>query len=175
MPRPRKPDPARTDADAAPDATAHRAPRSALQQGVALLARREYAQRELRQRLLARGHDAAETTAALAALAVRQYQSDTRYAQSLARTRAAQGYGPRRIRSELSAQGVSRDEIERAIEALNHDWQASADAQLRRHGTGRADAAARARAAQWLLRRGFDAATVRCATRTALDDAAEED
>ena len=52
--------------------------RSALQQGVDLLARREYSQRELRQRLGARGHDAAATESALDELAARHYQSDAR-------------------------------------------------------------------------------------------------
>ena len=147
--------------------------RSALQQGVDLLARREYSQRELRQRLSARGHDAAATESALDELAARHYQSDARYAEMLARSRATQGYGPRRIRMELAAQGIARSQVQAAMDTLNHDWrQIAGDLVRRRCGTLR-DETQRRRAAQLLLRRGFETATVRCVTRTEIEDAAD--
>lgn len=151
-------------------------PRSAYQRGIDLLARREYSQRELRQRLTARGHDAGEADAALGALTAHQYQSDARYAEMLARGRVAQGYGPRRIRMELAAQGITRACAQAVMDALDHDWaQAAADLLRRRYGAALHTADGRARAAQFLLRRGFDAATVRSATRTELDEAADGD
>lgn len=145
------------------------ASRSALQRGVDLLARREYSRRELRERLHARGHDAQETETALDTLASRQYQSDARYAEMLARSRAAQGYGPRRIRMELSAQGVTRELCEVAMDSLNQDWDQTARALVRRRYGASPNPGDRTRAAQFLLRRGFDAATVRSATRTDVD------
>jgi regulatory protein len=151
-------------------------PRSAYQRGIDLLARREYSQRELRQRLVARGHDAAEAETALGTLVEQHYQSDARYAEMLARSRAAQGYGPRRIRMELAAQGITRECVQVAMDALNHDWaQSAADLLRRRYGASLGTADGRARAAQFLLRRGFDATTVRSATRTELDAAADGD
>ena len=147
--------------------------RSALQQGVDLLARREYSRRELSQRLSARGHDAAATESALDELAARHYQSDARYAEMLARSRAAQGYGPRRIRMELAAQGIARGQVQAALDAFNHDWlQIAGDLVRRRCGALR-DETQRRRAAQLLLRRGFETATVRCVTRTETEDAAD--
>lgn len=151
-------------------------PRSAYQRGIDLLARREYSQRELRQRLAARGHDASEAEAALGTLTAHNYQSDARYAEMLARGRAAQGYGPRRIRMELAAQGVTRERVQAAMDNLNHDWvQSAADLLRRRYGASLHTADGRARAAQFLLRRGFDTATVRSATRIELDEAAAGD
>lgn len=151
-------------------------PRSALRRAVDLLAQREYSRRELSERLHMRGHDKAETDAALATLASRKYQSDARYAEMLARTRAAQGYGPRRIRMELSAKGVTRELCEAAMASLNQDWTQAARALVRRRYGVCLATEDGARAAQFLLRRGFDAATVRSATRTDIDiaDAAED-
>ena len=151
-------------------------PRSAYQRGIDLLARREYSQRELRQRLAARGHDSAAAEAALDALSAQNYQSDARYAEMLARGRAAQGYGPRRIRMELAAQGIARQRAQAAMDSLNQDWaQSASDLLRRRYGVSLHTPDGRARAAQFLLRRGFDAATVRSATRTELDEAAAGD
>ncbi len=147
--------------------------RSALEHGVALLARREYSRHELRRRMDARGFDAADAEAALAELAARGWQSDARYATLLARSRAAQGYGPRRIRMELAAQGIARDEAQAAVQALDHDWTRAATDLVRRRCGSLADAASRRRAAQMLLRRGFETATVRCVTRTGIEDAAD--
>ncbi|MHB1284094.1 MAG: regulatory protein RecX, partial [Metallibacterium scheffleri] len=88
----------------------------------------------------------------------------------------AQGYGPRRIRMELAAQGITRACAQAVMDALDHDWaQAAADLLRRRYGASLLTADGRARAAQFLLRRGFDAATVRSATRTELDEAADGD
>ncbi len=147
----------------------------ALRHGVKLLARREYARTELRQRLIARGHDAESTDRALAQLVARRHQSDARYAEMLARTRVHQGYGPRRILSELAARGVVREQAQCALADLDPDWvQIARELVRRRYGVLK-DANSRIRAAQLLLRRGFDAATVRCVTRTEVEEAADGD
>ena len=148
---------------------------AALRYGVKLLARREYARSELRQRLIARGHDAASADQALAQLAARRHQSDARYAEMLARTRASQGYGPRRILGELSVRGIVREQAQSALEGLDRDWLQIARELVRRRCGVLRDAASRMRAAQLLLRRGFDAATVRCVTRTEVEEAADAD
>lgn len=138
-----------------------------------MLARRERSTRELADGLARRGHAAAEADAAIARLRAEHYQSDERFAAALARHRAGQGYGPLRIRAELRSHALDAAVIQAALDGLDADWAAVAAAQLRRHAGGKAAtrAAERARHAAFLLRRGFDAATVRALTRADLADA----
>ncbi|HEY0230765.1 MAG TPA: regulatory protein RecX [Dokdonella sp.] len=137
-----------------------------------LLSRREHSQRELKTKLAQRGHAGGEAGAAIDRLKDQDYQDDERFGASMARKRAAQGYGPQRIQAELKSHGLADAAIRAAIAAVDVDWVASAAAQWRRHGGGRAaaDRAERAKHAQFLLRRGFDAATVRAVTRAEMDD-----
>lgn len=151
--------------------TARPAPRTAAADALGLLARREHSAQELAAKLDRRGHSAAQAKTAIEQLQSRDWQSDVRFAQALARRRAGQGYGPLRIRAELKSHGLESATIEGALGELEVDWQAQARAQLRRHGgAGVASPAGRARLAAFLLRRGFDAATVRAATRIAGSD-----
>ncbi|MBO9663290.1 regulatory protein RecX [Dokdonella sp.] len=143
------------------------AKRSAYEQAVGLLARREHSARELKTKLRSTGRTGDEAEQAIGRLQEQRYQDDERFAASLARRRAAQGYGPLRIQAELKSHGLGDAAIRAAIAVAAVDWAASAAAQLRRHaGSARsADAAERAKRAAFLLRRGFDAATVRAVTR----------
>ena len=50
------------------------------------------------------------------------WQSDERYAGLLTRSRIAQGYGPLRIRAELSSRGVDEALIRAALEEADPDW-----------------------------------------------------
>ena len=150
--------------------------RSAYDRALEMLARREHSQRELRARLDRSGYDEVDADAALARLHDQNYQSDTRFAEMLLRSRAAQGYGPRRIRAELATHGVSAAAAQALLAASATDWLALATAQLRRHfgSAGTRVVAERARRAQYLLRRGFDASTVRSATHAELDEATDD-
>lgn len=156
-------------------AQAGKAP-SGYERGLSLLARREHSVRELERKLAAKGHAPAEAGAAVEQLRERHYQDDDRFAASLARRRAAQGYGPRRIQAELKSHGLADAAIRVAMAALEVDWAALASDQLRRrHGSrATADPAERAARAAFLLRRGFDPATVRAVTRAEVDDPGEE-
>lgn len=151
--------------------------RPAYEKSLALLARREYSRSELEARLVRDGYDRQETGAALDRLAAEHYQSDQRFAEMLVRNRIAQGYGPRRLQAELRTHGIDDRRIQDLLEGAEVDWARSAMAQLqRRYG----DAAApgfeqRAKRAQFLLRRGFDAATVNRVTRVDVDATDPED
>jgi regulatory protein len=140
---------------------------SAYDRAMRMLARREYSSRELRTRLTQLGHAEAEVTAALARLDAAHYQDDQRFAEMLLRSRIAQGYGPLRLHAELKSHVFADARIRELLDAVEVDWDACAVAQLRRrYGAGSAgDRGARARRAQFLLRRGFAAATVRAATQ----------
>lgn len=150
---------------------------SAYAKALGLQARREHSRRELKQKLARSGYAGDEAEAALARLGEQRYQDDARYGELLVRHRAAQGYGPQRIRAELKAQGLADAAIRGLLDAAEADWAASAAAQLRRRYGGKpaSDPAERARRAQFLLRRGFSAATVRGLTRADVDDAADDD
>jgi regulatory protein len=103
------------------------------------------------------------------------WQDDIRFACSLARTRAGNGYGPLRIRAELASHGLGNEAIAAAFSALaetgEDDWPARArDLAERRFGAnpgGGMDM--RRRVSDFLVRRGFDGDSVRAATGRASD------
>ena len=135
-----------------------------------LLVRREHSGRELQRKLVARGVEAGEASAAVTRLRDAGWQDDVRFACSLARSRAINGYGPLRIRAELGTHGLPDETISAAFAALaeagEDDWRGSA-AQLvhRRFGAVTGDPAKARKAADFLLRRGFDGDSVRAALR----------
>jgi len=153
------------------DGTADRPSRTAYDKALGLLARREHSRRELRQKLDRGGFTRDETLAAVEQLGEQGYQDDERFAASLFRSRVGQGYGPARIRAELRSQGVSDAAVRELIESADVDWHDLAASQLRRkYGAASSDPAERARRAQFLLRRGFAAATVRVLTHADAED-----
>jgi regulatory protein len=151
--------------------------RSAYDKALALLARREQSRRELRERLQRDGYARDEVADALARLADDGYQDDARFAEMMVRSRVAHGYGPRRIRAELRTHGIGDAQVDRQLEQAAVDWHAQALAQLRRRYGDRpaAEYAERAKRAQFLLRRGFEAATVNSVTRADVDDAVDSE
>lgn len=142
------------------------------QRALGLLVRREHSQKELTRKLTARGIEAVDAQAAVTKLREAGWQDDTRFAESLVRSRAAAGYGPVRIRAELGMHGLGRDAISRALEDFDGGWAEKArDLVRRRFGPAVADDLdLQRKAADFLIRRGFDMASVRAATRYSPDD-----
>ncbi len=128
-----------------------------------LLARREHSLFELERKLKRKGWNKAAVSAVVQELADAGLQSDERFAESFARSRAEKAYGPVRIRAELGERGVDRALIERAFAELQVDWLAQAAKWYgRRFGDDRPqDAKEKSRRQQALARRGFDAAVIR--------------
>lgn len=149
---------------------------SAYDKALGLLARREQSRRELKRKLGQGGYEPDEADAALDRLGEQRYQDDERFAGMLVRNRAGQGYGPVRIRMELKTHGVDDATARQLLEDAEADWHASAAAQLRKRYGGKApaDFAERTKRAQFLLRRGFSAATVRSVTHAEVDDADDD-
>lgn len=125
---------------------------------IALLARREYSQQELRQRIAPRVEDEVLLEQVLARLAEQGYQSDQRCAAMLARQRAEQGYGRRRIQQDLRQRGIDKGLIDETLAALAVDWfeLARQHAQRRYGSAPPGDARERARRMRHLLGRGFE-------------------
>ncbi|MET0331120.1 MAG: regulatory protein RecX, partial [Dyella sp.] len=130
-----------------------------------LLARREHSRREQGRKLEQGGYERDEAGAALERLGEQSYQDDARFGQVLVRSRASHGYGPQRIRAELKSHGLADAAIRQLLQEAEQDWDQLAANQLRRRygTTAPGDAAERAKRAQFLLRRGFDGASVRAA------------
>jgi len=149
--------------------------RSAYDKALGLLARREHSRHELKTKLRQSGYEGDETLVAIERLGEQHYQDDDRFAEVLVRSRASQGYGPQRIHAELKTHAVPEARIRELLDGVEVDWEVSALDQLRRRYGGKraTDHAERARRAQFLLRRGFAAATVRRATHAEVDDAAD--
>lgn len=82
-----------------------------------LLARREHGRAELTRKLRQRGAPAELIEAALERLADEGLLSESRYIESFIRGRASSGYGPLRIREELTQRGLPRGEVEQALQA----------------------------------------------------------
>lgn len=140
------------------DAAAEKPPIDPYQKALGLLVRREHSRRELKRKLTDRGAEPEQSDAALDRLAEIGYQDDDRFARALARTRAAAGYGPQRIRAELGTHALTSEQIAVALDACETDWPTAAcDLVARRYpGTKLTDPKQRHKAIDFLLRRGFD-------------------
>lgn len=140
---------------------------SAYQRALGLLVRREHSRKELVRKLSDRGIERDQAEEALDTLERQQFQSDDRFASALARSRAAAGYGPVRIRAELGTHGMGRDIVEAALESCERDWNQSAcELAIRRFGgKDLADRARRRKAVDFLLRRGFSQASALAAVK----------
>lgn len=85
------------------------------------ISRRRMSCKELERKMLDKGHD--EETAAYCVQWLLQngFLNDESYAGAVVRHYAAKGYGPGRIRSELSRRGIDRDLWDNALEEMPED------------------------------------------------------
>ncbi|MDN3524023.1 regulatory protein RecX [Halomonas sabkhae] len=140
---------------------------------IRLLARREYARGELRQRLSAKGHPPDEVESCLHELEQQGLQSDRRFAESFLRSRVARGQGPVKLRAELGQRGIDDAITREAFEAVADevDWFELAAQALARRFAGPGDSPRdRARRERFLAGRGFDFDQLRHAMTHAWDD-----
>lgn len=131
--------------------------RSATEQAVGLLARREHSAAELQQKLQQAGHETDKIHDALTTLQQNGLQDDQRFAEAYIRSRLLRGYGELRIRQELKQKGVTDDLANLSIQQAEIDWFALA-AEVRRKRFGEQcpdDFKDRARQMRFLQYRGF--------------------
>ncbi len=148
---------------------------SARDKAIALLARREHSARELKSKLARKGLDADESSSALADLQAKNYQSDARFGEMLVRSRLAGGYGQRWILAELRQHGIAESDAKALVDEAAPDWPSLVrDLLRRRYVKPAATLAERAKRTAFLLRRGFDAATVQSVTRAAGLESSDE-
>ncbi|MGG5282988.1 recombination regulator RecX [Pseudomonas viridiflava] len=122
-----------------------------------LLARREHGRVELTRKLRQRGASPEHIEAALDRLIEEGLLSESRYLESFVSYRSRSGYGPVRIREELSQRGLQRADIEQALRECGVDWQEKLQETWQRKFAGRmpADARERAQQGRFLSYRGF--------------------
>lgn len=142
-----------------------------VQRALGLLTRREHSRDELVRKLKQRGVEADDAAAAVDRLAEAGWQDEARFAESLVRSRAGSGYGPAYIRAELGTHRLSGGVVEAAMAGYEGDWIDNARQLLqRRHPQAlEGDRDACRKAANFLLRRGFDLAQVQTALAADLD------
>ena len=131
---------------------------------VELLARRDFASGELRDKLASQGYDRALAAEAVAELAAGGIVNDARYAESFVAYHGDRGQGPVRIAADLRALGLAAELIDAALQA-GPDWRARAgEARIRKFGLEMPESrAASARQARFLQYRGFSSDHIRAA------------
>jgi regulatory protein len=115
---------------------------SAYLDGLKMLARRDLSERQVRQRLVRKGHEQDAIDDAIAQLREEHAIDDARVAQTIARTAAnAKHRGKLRVRQEIERAGIGRDTAARAVddvfETIDNDAliEASLNKRLRGRGT----------------------------------------
>jgi regulatory protein len=132
---------------------------------VTLLSRRDFAVRELHEKLAARGFAADTVTAVLTELARERLLDDERYAHNYVSFHARRRQGPVRIAADLRRHGLAGELIEAAL-ASGADWHELArSARIARFGPKPPGSwAEKARQARFLQYRGFSSDHIRAAT-----------
>ncbi|EKD74774.1 MAG: Regulatory protein RecX [uncultured bacterium] len=87
-----------------------------------LLAQREHAQYELRQKLIQRNYEVEAVLVVLEKLKCESWQSDDRFAENYIVERASRGFGPLRISQELQLRGLSSEFVENKLVSAQIDW-----------------------------------------------------
>lgn len=139
---------------------------------IRLLARREHATAEIKQKLKFRGYDDEMATEIIDDLTRQRLLSDERFAEMFVRSRAGRGQGPVRLRAELRQLKLSPELIESRIKSAAVDWiTLASDIRLRKFGKNVPKVAAeRAKQMRFLQYRGFTADQIRLAMGASFEE-----
>ena len=149
----------RVDAERSADPGAVRAA------AVTLLSSRDFATRELHEKLTSRGFEADSVASVLAELTAERLLDDERYAHNFVSFHARRKHGPVRIAADLRSHGLAAELIEAAL-ASGPDWHALArSTRVAKFGPKPPGSwAEKARQARFLQYRGFSSDHIRVAT-----------
>jgi regulatory protein len=131
---------------------------------IGLLARRDFASGELRQKLEHQGYDREATAEAVAELVEGGLLNDARFAEHYVAYHAERGEGPLRIEHDLKALELPGELIQAALEA-GPDWRARArEVRIRRFGLEEPKTwPQKAKQGRFLQYRGFSSDHIRAA------------
>ncbi len=147
-------------------------PKEARKKAMDYLARREYGQRELEQKLIAAGFESVTVAATVDKLTGEGLQDDRRFIENFVHSRINQGKGPIRVRQELGERGLDAGMIEEVLEDVAEDWCALArQVRDKKFGPGLpADFTEKARQMRFLQYRGFEPEHIQAAVSSHGDD-----
>ncbi len=160
--------------DALPDPDIHKHVRSkAYDSAIRLLARREHAKAELKQKLKIRGYDESLTLEIVDDLTRSKLLSDERFVEVFIRSRAERGQGMVRLHAELRHLNLPPDLIESRMAAAQIDWtRLAGEIRQRKFGQNIPQTPSeRAKQMRFLQYRGFTTDQI----RHAMDASFEED
>ena len=113
-----------------------------LDRAIRILAMRDHSEQELRRKLVApvmskNGPEALDATPdeleqVVAWCIENRYLDDNRFVGQFIASRSRKGYGPARIRQELSQKGIARQVVDQAMRECDIDWVSLARAQAQR-------------------------------------------
>lgn len=138
-----------------------------LDRAIRILAMRDHSEQELRRKLAApvmskNGPEALDVTPeeleqVVAWCIENRYLDDNRFVGQFIASRSRKGYGPARIRQELSQKGIARQAVEQAMCECDIDWVSLARAQAqRKYGEPLPSAfAEKVKVQRFLLYRGY--------------------
>ena len=140
-------------------------PKAARKKAMDYLARREYGQRELEQKLIAAGFESVTVTQTVDKLAGEGLQDDRRFVDNFVHSRIKQGKGPVRVRQELGERDLDAGLIDEVLEDVAEDWYALArQIREKKFGPGLPrDFKEKARQMRFLQYRGFESAHIQAA------------
>jgi regulatory protein len=139
---------------------------------IRLLARREHASAEIKQKLKFRGYDDQLAAEIVDDLTRQRLLSDERFAEVFVRSRAERGQGPVRLRAELRQLKLSPELVESRIKRADVDWSALArECRQRKFGQKIPKVPAeRAKQMRFLQYRGFTAEQIRSAMGASFEE-----
>ncbi len=130
------------------------------------LARREYGQRELIDKMVRAGFEPAVAEDCLTTLTAENLQSDERFCEAFVQSYARRGKGPVRVVHDLSAKVVAEHLVHEAMAGVTVDWfELAAEVRQQKFGRGLPeDFKEKARQMRFLQYRGFtnEQITVAC-------------
>lgn len=131
---------------------------SAKQAAVRYLSRRDHAEQELQQKLLARGFEQEEVDEAVALCQDYNWLDDARFAERLLNNGVAKGWGLLRIRQEMAHKGIHEDVVSQLFEDDEFDWfEHAREVARRKYGDSPMDSdKEKARRLRFMQSRGFD-------------------
>ncbi len=129
-----------------------------------ILARREHAVAEVRQKLTQRGFDKERIEHIIALFQQENLISDARFAEAYVRSRVQRGYGPRYIEQALLAKQIAADEVVMAVESFDEWIDLALQTRIRRFGEDLPkDFKDKAKQMRFLQQRGFSHKHIRYA------------
>lgn len=127
------------------------------QTALAMLARRDHSKHTLAKKLKMKGHDTNDIEPLLERFEETGLLNDSRYAENYIRYRQNKGYGPVRIKQELTALGLEDEVIAEHLRITDNAWLTNARNIWQKHFKGKlpTDYKDRAKQMRFLQYRGF--------------------